>query len=127
MKLAKFLQDNTSKVVAVNYPGLDSHSQHNLATELFTDEMYGSMLSFNLKGGFNEANAFIKKLKKVTLTPSLGSVKTTVSHPGKTSHRHLTEEQKRAAGITDSMIRVSVGIEDYNEIEADFKNALQKT
>jgi len=127
MKLAKFLQDNTSKVASVNYPGLDSHPQYNLATELFTDEMYGSMLSFNLKGGFNEPNVFIKKLKKVTLTPSLGSVKTTISHPGKTSHRHLTEEQKRAAGITDSMIRVSVGIEDYNEIEADFKNALQKT
>ena len=127
VKLAKFLQDNTSKIVSVNYPGLDSHPQHNLATELFTDKMYGSMLSFNLKGGFNEANTFIKKLKKVTLTPSLGSVKTTISHPSKTSHRHLTEEQKRAAGITDSMIRVSVGIEDYNEIEADFKNALQKT
>ena len=89
--------------------------------------MYGSMLSFNLKGGFNEANTFIKKLKKVTLTPSLGSAETTISHPGKTSHRHLTEEQKRAVGITDSMIRVSVGIEDYNEIETDFENALQKT
>lgn len=125
IEIARFLEEKREKVARVYYPGLDSHPQHKLANELFEQGMYGSMLSFEIEGGLSEAEKFIKALRKVTLTPSFGSVKTTVSHPGKTSHRHLTQEQKAFAGITDSMIRVSVGIEPAKEIEANFDKAFQ--
>ena len=85
------------------------------------------MLSFDMVGGLASASRFVKSLKTVTLTPSLGGVHTAISHPGKTSHRSLTQEEKRESGITDAMIRVSVGIESYDSIEAEFKDALDAT
>jgi len=125
LRMARFLEKKQDVVARVFYPGLESHPQHELANELFEKGMYGSMLSFDIRGGIIEAEKFIKALRKATLTPSLGSLKTTVSHPGKTSHRHLTPEQKALVGITDSMIRVSVGIEAFDEIRDDFNNAFK--
>jgi len=125
LRMARFLEKKRDGVARVYYPGLESHPQHELAGELFEKGMYGSMLSFDIRGGPTEAEKFIKALSRATLTPSLGSYKTTVSHPGKTSHRQLTAEQKKLVGITDSMIRVSVGIEDFNEIQDDFNKAFK--
>jgi len=124
IRLAKYLESRTDKISKVYYPGLDSHPQHKTAERLFSGNMYGGMLSFDLKDGLPAASRFVKTLEKVTLTPSLGGSHTTISHPGKTSHRYLTLEEKKRLGITDAMIRVSVGIEDYNEIEEEFRNAL---
>ena len=124
MKLAKYLEQRSDVISKVYYPGLDSHSQHALAKRLFNERLYGGMLSFDLKGGIREAGKFVKSLQKITLTPSLGGVKTTISHPGKTSHRHISAEQKKESGITDAMIRVSVGTEDYASIEKEFREAL---
>ena len=126
IKLARFLEDRKDKVSRVFYPGLDSHPQHRLASRIFSRGMYGGMLSFDLRGGLGAASRFVKSLEKITLTPSLGGVNTTISHPGKTSHRHISEQQKRESGITDAMIRVSVGTEDYALIEEEFERALGK-
>lgn len=126
LRLARYLEGKRDKVERVYYPGLKSHPQHILASGLFEKGLYGSMLSFDLIGGLESASAFVKGLHSVTLTPSLGGVHTTISHPGKTSHRHISAEQKMQSGISDSMIRVSVGIEDYAQIEEDFAQALEK-
>lgn len=124
MKLAKYLEQRDDVISKVYYPGLDSHPQHSLAKKLFSEKLYGGMLSFDLRGGIRAASKFVKSLEKITLTPSLGGVKTTISHPGKTSHRHISAEQKKASGITDAMIRVSVGTEDYSSIEKEFGESL---
>ncbi|MHB8567092.1 MAG: trans-sulfuration enzyme family protein [Nitrososphaerales archaeon] len=124
MKLARFLEDNKDKVSKVCYPGLESHPQHKLAMKTFENGMFGGMVSFDLRGGLDSASSFVKSLGMVTLTPSLGGVQTTISHPGKTSHRYISKEQKAESGITDAMIRVSVGVEDYPLIESDFEIAL---
>jgi len=124
INLANFLESRSDKISKVHYPGLRSHPQYDLAKRIFEGAIFGGMLSFNLVGGLASASKFVKSLKTVTLTPSLGGVHTAISHPGKTSHRSLTEEQKQKSGITDAMIRVSVGIEPYDSIEAEFKNAL---
>lgn len=126
MRLAEFLEGRR-EVEEVFYPGLESHPQHVIAKRLFDSEMYGAMLSFKLKGGLAKADSFVKALKRVTLTPSLGGVKTTISHPAKTSHRKMPEKQRRKLGITDSMIRVSVGVEDYSVIAEDLARALKST
>ena len=124
LKLANFLESRRKKVLKVYYPGLDSHPQHGLAKKMFSNGLYGGMLSFDLGGGLLAANRFVKALETVTLTPSLGGAHTTISHPGKTSHRSLSPEEKRRLGITDAMIRVSVGIENYESIEREFDRAL---
>ena len=123
-KLAEYLETRSDKVSKVYYPGLASHPQHKLAVKLFQKNMYGGMLSFDLRNGLKQASAFAKNLKSIKLAPSLGGVKTTISHPGKTSHRHISEEQKKETGITDAMIRVSVGVEDFDFIRRDFAQAL---
>jgi methionine-gamma-lyase len=124
LKLARYLESRKDKVLKVYYPGLDSHPQHGLARRLFSEELYGGMLSFDLKNGYTGASRFAKVLENVTLTPSLGGTHTAISHPGKTSHRSLNSEQKTQLGITDAMIRVSVGIEGYESIEKEFSSAL---
>ena len=123
-KLAEYLESRTDKVSKVYYPGLASHPQHKLAARLFLKNMYGGMLSFDLRNGLKQASAFAKNLKSAKIAPSLGGVKTTISHPGKTSHRYISEEQKKETGITDAMIRVSVGVEDFDLIRSDFAQAL---
>ena len=121
LKLAEYLESRTDKVSKVYYPGLASNPQHELATRIFQEKnMFGGMLSFDLRNGLEHASVFAKSLRSVAIAPSLGGVKTTISHPGKTSHRYVSEEQKKEIGITDAMIRVSVGIEDYEEIRQDF-------
>lgn len=127
LKLARYLESRTDKISKVYYPGLESHLQHRLAERMFANDSYGGMLSFDLRGGFSQASRFVRALKKITLTPSLGGVSTAISHPGKTSHRFLSQEEKAKLGITDAMIRVSVGIEEYGSIEDKFRLALDSS
>jgi cystathionine beta-lyase/cystathionine gamma-synthase len=124
MKLARHLETR-KEVEDVFYPGLESHPQHDLARRLFKKNMYGGMLSFTLKGGLPKADSFVKALRRVTLTPSLGGVLTSVVHPAKTSHRRMEEAERRSLGVTDSMIRVSVGTEEFSLIEDEFDRALR--
>ena len=127
LKLARFLETQKETVSQVYYPGLKDSPDFSVARKLFAHGMYGAMLSFDLKGGLKGVNTFVRALSHITLTPSLGGVRTTISHPGKTSHRHVSRLEKKRMGISDSMIRVSLGVEDYEDIEKEFALALKKT
>ncbi len=121
LKIAKFLEDHPA-VERVNYPGLDSHPQHERAHELF--DGFGGMLSFELKGGAAAAQRFIERTTLPIIAPSLGGVETLLTVPAKTSHSGMSTEDRKALGITDGLIRMSVGIEAIEDITEDFQQAL---
>jgi len=123
LRLAKFLSGHPS-VAAVHYPGLPSSPHHRLGLQYLRGG-FGGMLSFEAKGGLEGARKVIDSLEMVQLVPSLAGVATTVSHPAKTSHRGLPAAERTASGVTDGLIRVSVGIEDYADIQDDFDEALK--
>ncbi|MBT9176126.1 MAG: L-methionine gamma-lyase [Firmicutes bacterium] len=119
--LAEFLAAQP-KVMKVHYPGLPGHPQHALAATQMS--AYGGMLSFVVEGGCYGAAQVIKRLQRVDFVPSLGGTSTTVSHPAKTSHRGMTGMDRVRLGIDDGLIRVSAGLEDGDDISADFAQAL---
>lgn len=122
LELAKWLEKHP-KVKRVYYPGLPSHPDYSVSQKLFKDE-FGGMLSFDISGGEAEVDKFMQALKLVQFAPSLAGVQTIIAHPKSTSHRGLNAEQLQKLGITEGLIRVSVGIEDINDIINDFKQAL---
>jgi len=111
-------------VRSVLYPGLRSHPQHDVATRQFRPGVAGGMLAFEVEGGRAAGRAIIDALTLPELTASLGSVHTMVVHPPSTSHRQSTEAELLEAGITPGLLRVSVGLEDLEDLEADFAVAL---
>ena len=111
-------------VAYVLHPSLASHPQHELASRLFSNG-YGAMLSFDVKNGtYENLNRFLHKLELVHYAASLGGLRTTVSVPRYSSHRRMDPALRAASGITDSLIRVSVGCEEIEDIIADFAQAL---
>lgn len=122
LQVAQFLESHP-RVESVNYPCLESHPQYALAKKLMPNGCSG-MLSFNLKGGFPQAVAFGKAIKGIPFAPSLADVSTTLSHPASTSHRALPPEQRQAMGIGDGLLRLSVGIEDPQDLINELKAAL---
>ena len=110
-------------VAAVHYPGLPSHPDHDVATRLLTGG-HGGVIAFDLVGGREAGRAFARTVRLASLAPSLGGVKTLVLHPASTSHRQLTDEQLRSAGISAGTIRVAVGIEHPDDLWADLEQAL---
>jgi len=123
LRLAGFLEQN-ERVVKVNYPGLTSHPQHKRAQRLFAG--CGGVLSFELEGDVAAADQLLKKLELATSAPSLGGVESLVTRPVNTSHRGLSREERKAVGISDTLIRVAVGIEGAEDLCADFGQALEK-
>ena len=111
-------------VHAVLYPGLASHPQHDVALRQFRPGVAGGMLAFEVEGGRAVGRAVIDALTLPELTASLGSVHTMVVHPPSTSHRQSTEAELADAGITPGLLRVSVGLEDLEDLQADFAAAL---
>jgi methionine-gamma-lyase len=111
-------------VRSVLYPGLPSHPQHDVALRQFRKGVAGGMLAFEVEGGRAAGRAIIDALTLPELTASLGSVHTMVVHPPSTSHRQSTEAELLEAGITPGLLRVSVGLEDIEDLEADFAIAL---
>ncbi|MEO8438311.1 MAG: PLP-dependent transferase, partial [Chloroflexota bacterium] len=111
-------------VRSVFYPGLPSHPQHEVANRQFRPGVAGGMLAFEVDGGRVAGRAVIDALTLPELTASLGSVHTMVVHPPSTSHRQSTEAELLDAGITPGLLRVSVGLEDLEDLEADFAAAL---
>lgn len=111
-------------VERVNYPGLAGHPQHELAARLMPNG-FGGMLSFLVPGEGKGADAFIRGAKMIKFAPSLADVSTTLSHPGKTSHRSFGPAERAAAGVSDGLIRLSVGIEAAEDIIADIDQALK--
>ncbi|KAB7619731.1 O-succinylhomoserine sulfhydrylase [Alkalilimnicola sp. S0819] len=109
-------------VSRVFYPGLETHPQHELARA--QQRGFGGMLSFELEGGREAAWRFIDALRVVSITGNLGDVKSTVTHPATTTHARNTPEQRSEAGITEGLVRLSVGLEDIADLQADVARAL---
>ena len=123
LALAKWLDDH-SKVDNVSYPGLASDKYHSRASNYMTNRGKGSMLIFSLKGGFDDAVKFINSLKLSSHLANVGDAKTLVIHPASTTHQQLSPEEQLSAGVTPTMVRVSVGIEHIDDILEDFEQAL---
>ncbi len=121
--LAGFLQTQPS-VVRVIHPSLPQHPDHELAKSLFGGS-FGNMLCFELGGGREAVNRFFRQASKLKFCPSLGDYATTCSHPASTSHRYMTQEERIRQGITDGLIRLSVGIEALADLQHEFKKGLQ--
>ncbi|EAY31775.1 trans-sulfuration enzyme family protein [Microscilla marina] len=120
-KLAEFMEKHP-KVKKVHYPGLESHPQHDIAKRQM--EGYGAMLAVELHGNADETRQFLRKLKIVTPAMSLGGVETSICEPATTSHAKISAEQRQNLGISDSLLRISVGIEATEDLIADFEQAL---
>lgn len=118
LQLARFLESRP-EIEVVHYPGLPSHPDHALASELMTG--FGGMVSFVVRGGGEAADAFAGALELVMVAPSLGGVETLLSQPRFTSNLHQTPDERRALGIPDGFIRLSVGVEDLADLTADLE------
>ena len=116
MTLAKWLAGH-DKVTKVNYCGLETHPDHKLAST--QQSAFGGVLSFEVTGDQAAAWSFINNTRLMSLTANLGDVKTTICHPASTTHGRLSDEQKREAGITNSLIRIAVGLEDISDLIVD--------
>ena len=119
-KVAEYLSRH-KKVKKVFYPGLPDHPQHELATRQMTG--FGSMITFET-GSLKNANSMLRKVRVCSLAESLGGVETLISHPATMTHAGIGEEGRRKIGITDGMVRISVGIEDVEDILADLEQSL---
>jgi len=123
MKVAEYLESHP-KVEWVMYPGLKSHPQFDLARQQMDGP--GAMISFEVKGGFNAGKTLMNNVKLALLAVSLGGIETLIQHPASMTHSKLTREAKEKAGITDGLVRLSVGIEDIEDIIHDLQQALDK-
>jgi len=123
LAVATFLAES-SKIAAVNYAGLPDHPDHGHAGDLLSG--FGGMLSFRLAGGVAAAEELLSAVRLPAVAPSLGGVETLITRPAVTSHAGMSPEDRAAAGITDDLIRLSVGIEDAEDLLADFAQALDK-
>lgn len=121
MQIAKWLT-NQRAVKKVYYPGLPTHPQYKLAKKQMKN--FGGMIAFNL-GSFDAAKKFLKKVRLCALAESLGGVETLISHPATMTHASIPHEQRIKIGVTDGLVRISVGLEDVIDIIADIKNALK--
>ncbi|HZW58636.1 MAG TPA: aminotransferase class I/II-fold pyridoxal phosphate-dependent enzyme [Nitrososphaerales archaeon] len=122
MKIAAYLSTREG-VAKVNYPGLDRHPQHRRAGELF--QGCGGVLSFELKGGKEAADLFIRNVTIPIVAPSLGGVESLITIPATTSHSGMSPADRQKLGITDGLIRFSVGIEATEDIIEDFRHAFE--
>ena len=120
MEVALYLSRHR-KVKKVNYPGLVSHPQHRLAQKQMRG--FGGMISFDL-GTLENAKKLLKSVRLCALAESLGGVETLISHPATMTHASIPLEERNRIGVTDGLVRISVGIEDVEDILADLKKAL---
>lgn len=121
--IADFLNKHL-KVEKVYYPGLESHPGYEIAKKQMKD--FGAMISFELKGGFEAGKTLLNNLKLCSLAVSLGDTETLIQHPASMTHSPYTKEEREAAGITDGLVRLSVGLENVEDIIADLEQGLEK-
>lgn len=121
--IANFLNKHP-KVEKVYYPGLESHPGYEIAKKQMKD--FGAMISFELKGGFEAGKTLLNNLKLCSLAVSLGDTETLIQHPASMTHSPYTKEEREAAGITDGLVRLSVGLENVEDIIADLEQGLEK-
>ncbi|MBA2498472.1 MAG: aminotransferase class I/II-fold pyridoxal phosphate-dependent enzyme [Chitinophagaceae bacterium] len=120
--LAKKLENHTD-INFVRYPFLKSHPQYDIAIKQMSNG--GGIVTFDLKGGIEAGRKFLNALKMISLTNNLGDTRTIASHPASTTHSKLNEEERQSVGITPGLIRISVGLEYFDDIWADIEQALQ--
>lgn len=122
LRVAQFLQEHP-KVAWVSYPGLPDHPSYELAQK-YLPKGVGSILTFGVQGGLEAGRELINKLELFSLLANVGDAKSLVIHPGSTTHQQLTEEQQIAAGVSPEMVRLSVGLEDVEDLIEDLDQAL---
>ncbi len=123
LKIAEYLSQHP-KVAWVNYPGLPDHPTHKLAKKYLRNG-YGAIIGFGIKGGLKAGRKFIDSLKVFSHVANIGDVKSLAIHPASTTHQQLTEKERLAAGVTDDFIRLSIGVEDVNDLIEDLDNAIK--
>ncbi len=121
LALAQWLEQQSS-VKRVFYPGLESHSQHQLAKR--QQSGFGGLLSFELNGGIEAGWKLIDATRLISITANLGDTKSTITHPATTTHNRLTPQQREQAGIADGLIRVAVGLEDVEDLKNDLARGM---
>ena len=122
-RVAEYLEDHP-KVSKVTYPGLASHPQHEIAKSQMSG--FSGMISFELKGGIAAGKVVMNNVKLCGLAESLGAVETMITHPATMTHVDVPPEERHARGLTDGLVRLSVGIEDVEDVVADLEQALDK-
>ena len=122
-KVVEFLNKH-QKIEKVYYPGLETHPGYEIAKKQMKD--FGAMISFELKGGFEAGKTLLNNLKLCSLAVSLGDTETLIQHPASMTHSPYTKEEREAAGITDGLVRLSVGLENVEDIIADLEQGLEK-
>ncbi len=122
IKVAQFLEDHPA-VGTVHYPALHSHPDYETARGQMGH--FGAMMSFELKGGYKAGEKMMNKVKLATLAVSLGMVDTLIQHPASMTHSKISKEDRLKQGISDGLVRLSVGIENIDDILADLKQALE--
>jgi cystathionine gamma-lyase len=128
MRLAGWLERHP-KVARVTYPGLASHPQHALASRqmrLAGAPAFGGMITMFLKGGIDESRRFLEHVRIFALAESLGGVESLIEHPAIMTHASVPADQRAVLGISDSLVRLSVGIEHADDLQADLEQALAK-
>ena len=121
LQVARYLEAHP-KVAAVHYPGLESHPGHAIARRQM--HAFGGMMSFELKGGYPAGEALLHRVRLATLAVSLGNVDTLIQHPASMTHFDVPREERLKIGLTDGLVRLSVGIENVEDIILDFEQAL---
>lgn len=120
--IAEYLESRTDVVERVLYPGLESHPQHSVCLKQMRGG--GGMVTFYIKGGIDQSRQFLENLKVFSLAESLGAVESLVDHPAIMTHASIPKEEREKVGITDNLVRLSVGIEDVSDLIDDLKIAL---
>ena len=124
LQVAKYLKDHPL-VKWVNYPGLPEHPSHKLATK-YLHGNYGGILGFGIRGGLEAGRKFIESVQLLSHVANIGDAKSLVIHPATTTHQQLTREEQEATGVTEDYIRLSIGLEDIEDIKDDIDQALRK-
>jgi O-acetylhomoserine (thiol)-lyase len=124
LDVATYLKEHPS-VKWVNYPGLPEHPSHKLATK-YLHGHYGGIVGFGIKGGLEAGRKFIESVELLSHLANLGDAKSLVIHPATTTHQQLTREEQEATGVTEDYIRLSIGLEDVEDIKEDIDQALRK-
>jgi len=124
LEVARFLQEHPL-VSWVNYPGLPQHASHATASR-YLQGGYGALVGFGIKGGLAAGRRFIEAVELLSHLANIGDAKSLVIHPASTTHSQLSAEERRATGVTDDYIRLSIGLENVEDIKADIDRALRR-
>jgi O-acetylhomoserine (thiol)-lyase len=125
LEVAQFLKKHPF-VTWVNYPGLDNHPSHVLAKK-YLGNRYGAIVGFGIKGGLEAGKKFINSVELLSHLANIGDAKSLVIHPASTTHQQLTRAEQEATGVTEDFIRLSIGLENVEDIKEDIDQALKKT